>query len=868
MSAITYRSLGARKETFLAQCKSSSRPVDNTVNLQINYQPMIRKISRCCFAVLFAAVLQAQTSDYQLLQENQELEPPESQVQPAIPDVPGDDCIDKNSPACLAMQAGRQKALSEIKSRNRSTRQPADRDPTDIPGRENVKPSRPNARVTEPPTQFQRFVQASTGRMLPIYGSWLFDRVPSTFAPEDRIPAPPDYAVGPGDEIDVRVWGQVDFSRRLIVDRSGGIFLPRAGRITAAGLKLPELEDAIKAALRRVYINFELSVTMGQLRSMQIFILGQARRPGTYTVSSFSTLVNALFASGGPSSRGSLRDVQVKRGGKVLTHFDLYDLLLRGDKTKDVPLLPGDVIFIPNAGPRVAVEGSVQSPAIYELTAQTSFDDLLNYAGGLSPTAGQRAILERIDKHSTLHAEDINLTREDVATMPRDGDIVRILSIVPRFERTVTLRGNVADPIRVAWYPGMKISALIPNKESLLTRGYWHVHNNLLHQDSQPERAGAGKDAGTDGANGDEKILPSSLYRENARSTSTDSSLAAATGKSDTLSIREFIKKNDLQPMAPDIDWNFASIERLDTNNLSTHLISFNLGKVVLDRDASADIELAPGDVVTIFSSADITMPRAQQTKYVRLEGEIKMAGVYSVSAGDTLRDLVARAGGLTQNAYLFGAQFTRESTRKEQQRRYSDYLDQLENDINQNAATLSGRIISAPQANSAQLTIANERALVARLRQAVATGRIVLDLQPRSAGIDALPEIQLENADRLFVPPVPSTVNVVGMVNNQAAFLYASDLRLGDYLQDAGGASRYADRRRAFVIRADGSVIAKETRSRLFSNSFDSLRMYPGDTLVMPTNVSKTTFLRSLIDWSQVVSNFGLGVAAVNVLR
>jgi protein involved in polysaccharide export with SLBB domain len=320
--------------------------------------------------------------------------------------------------------------------------------------------------------------------------------------------------------------------------------------------------------------------------------------------------------------------------------------------------------------------------------------------------------------------------------------------------------------------------------------------------------------------------------------------------------------------MAPDINWNYASIERLDTNNLSTHLIPFNLGKVVLEHDAAADVELAPGDVVTVFSSADITVPRDQQTKYVRLEGEIKRAGVYSVLPGETLQDVLLRAGGLTQNAYLYGAQFTRESTRKEQQQRYSAFLDQLENDINQNAATLSGRVVSATQASSAQLTLASERALVSKLRQANATGRIVLDLQPDSDGADAIPKIPLENGDRLFVPPMPSTVNVVGMVNNQAAFLYASDLRLNDYLEEAGGPSRYADRGRTFVIRADGSVIAKQGRSGLFTSSFGSVRMYPGDTLVVPTNVTKTTFLRGLLDWSQVVSNFGLGVAAINVLR
>jgi protein involved in polysaccharide export with SLBB domain len=617
------------------------------------------------------------------------------------------------------------------------------------------------------------------------------------------------------------------------------------GRISVSGVKFAQLREVLRSALGRVYRNFDINVNMGQLRSMQIFVLGQAHRPGAYVVSSLSTLVNALFASGGPSSRGSLRNVQLKRGHAVVTTLDLYDLLLQGDKTKDVSLLSGDIIFIPDAGPRVAIEGSVASPAIYELKPETTLGDIISYAGGLASTAaGQRAIVERIDKRSTLHSEDVELTPSGFATHPLEGDVIRILSIVPRFERTVSLRGNVADPVRMAWRAGMKVSDLIPNRESLLTRGYWNQRNQLLSS---------------------ERTV---VYKDETLNTTSDTSLAAATEKPDTPPIREFPRQFDMQPIAPDIDWHYATIERLNSQDLTTRVISFDLGKLVIDNDPSANLALEPGDVVTVFSNADIAVPRAQQTKYVRVEGEIKLAGVYSVLPGETLRDVVARAGGLTPHAYLFGLQFTRESTRKEQQKRYSDFLDQLESDINQNSAMLPGQVASSEQAAAAEGLIAKQRAQVARLRKTGATGRIVLDVAPDSRSITVIPALPLENGDRLFVPSIPATVNVVGMVYNQAAFLYDPDLRFGDYLQSAGGASRYADRRRAFVIRADGSVVSRDTRVRLFSSNFDSLRMYPGDVLVMPTNVLKTTLLRSLIDWSQIISNFGLGVAAVNVLK
>ena len=365
-----------------------------------------------------------------------------------------------------------------------------------------------------------------------------------------------------------------------------------------------------------------------------------------------------------------------------------------------------------------------------------------------------------------------------------------------------------------------------------------------------------------------ETIGTGSNYRDLAPDAAGDASSGAASSGENGPPIRQFFARNDIQPPAPDINWDYAVVERLDRNTLTTSLLPFNLGKAVIDHDASADLTLEPRDIVTILSTADVSIPRARQTKYVRLEGELKMAGVYTVRPGETLRELVSRAGGLTPSAYLFGAQFTRESTRREQQKRFKEFLDTLEREVDQSAATVGGRVAFGDQAALAQSAIANQHTLIERLRQTPISGRIVLDLNPSSNGVDALPDIPLESGDRLYVPARPSTVNVVGTVYNQAAFLYATDRTLGDYLQEAGGPTRFADKAHLFVIRADGSVVAKAGRSDLFRRNFDSLQIYPGDTLVMPTFVNKTTLLRGLIDWSQVFSNFGIAAAAVNVLR
>lgn len=254
----------------------------------------------------------------------------------------------------------------------------------------------------EPLTEFQKFVASTTGQSLPIFGASLFSSVPSTFAPLDLTPVPPEYVIGPGDELRIRVWGQVNFQTNLRVDRSGEVFLPQVGPVHVAGLPFSALDEHLRGAIGRVYHNFDLTANVGQIRAIQVYVSGQARRPGVYTVSSLSSLVDALFASGGPSVQGSMRHIQLRRGSAVVTDFDLYELLTRGDKSKDVKLQSGDVIFIPPAGAQAAVTGSVRNPAIYELRADESLASLLSDAGGVTSVAAEgRVSIERIEDHNS-----------------------------------------------------------------------------------------------------------------------------------------------------------------------------------------------------------------------------------------------------------------------------------------------------------------------------------------------------------------------------------------------------------------------------------------------------------------------------------
>ncbi|HTV83276.1 MAG TPA: polysaccharide biosynthesis/export family protein [Acidobacteriaceae bacterium] len=761
----------------------------------------------------------------------------------------------------------------------------------------------------QPLTEFQKFVASTTGQVLPIFGADLFDEVPSTFSQLRMTPVPASYVIGPGDELRIRVWGQVNFSADDLVDRAGEIYLPQIGQVHVAGLPFSDLENHLRAAISRVYRNFQLTADLGRIRSIQVYVTGQARRPGVYTVSSLSTLVDAIFASGGPSSAGSMRRIELHRNGRVVTVFDLYALLIHGDKSQDAPLESGDVVFIPPAGPQVALVGSVRMPAIYELLPGEALSQAIADAGGPSAVASQTSIsIERIDDHRDRYAMDVTWDSAGLATQLHDGDLIRLYSILPLYRKTVTLRGNTANPGRFAWHSGMRLSDLIPDKASLVTRNYWWKRAQLglpapefepllnfpdLHQPGAPEElpraqflgqagtppevtpgtgpsaasssAAAQMENGTNaGANpgGSSGAAPAASTNPSAQQSASSASLGAAYSTPTTSS------RTTVGPVAPDIDWHYAVIERLDPKTLRTRLIPFDLGSLVLDHDPSQNFLLQPGDVVTVFSQADISVPIEQETKFVTLEGEFVHSGVYTVHSGETLRDLVRRAGGFAPDAYLYGSQFTRVSTRVLQQARIDEYIQQLELEMQNSAlAMISSAAMSPGAMSSAPAAQTSEQALIAKLREVRATGRIVLQFNPRSKGLDVLPNIVLENGDKFVVPPLPAAVNIVGAVYDQNSFLYRPGMRAGEYLHLAGGPDRDADRKHMFIIRADGSVVSRNAANTLWGSEFDALPMSPGDTIVVPQKVLKPSPILAMMAWSQLFSQFALGATALSVV-
>jgi polysaccharide biosynthesis/export protein len=714
------------------------------------------------------------------------------------------------------------------------------------------------ASAPEPPSEFQRFAASSMGKILPIFGAALFEKAPTTFAPLDRVPVTDGYVIGPGDEILLRVWGQVSLDLRLQVDRAGSVYIPQAGNVNVSGIQFRQLSDYMRTQLGRVFRNFDLSVSMGQLRSIQIFVMGQARQPGAYTVSSLSTLVNALFASGGPSAQGSMRHIQLKRGSQVAADLDIYDLLLRGDKSGDVRLMPEDVIYVPPVGAQIAVSGSLKNPAIYELKNEKTIGELIQMAGGLSATADRkRATIERIKDGSSREVLDIALGSDWMKMPILDGDVFQVLAIAPRFDNTVTLRGNVANPGRFSWRAGMRLRDIIPDKESLITRDYWKKRN-LLGNNPVADLNLEKSDASGSTAQG--SALNDYLRQQYRLKGLTPKEVAEIEIAAES---QRKPAETRIESAAPDINWSYAVIERQNPQDLKADLIPFHLGKLVLEKDENQNMELRSGDVITVFSQMDIRGPEMQQTRSVRLEGEFYAPGIYTVGPGETLGQIIQKAGGLTPQAYLFGSEFVRESTRRNQQKRLDQYVRDLEQEIEKAAPSRLGTAAGAEESARLASEIQSQRQLAQQLRSIKATGRIVLSLEPGSNDISKIAGLALEDGDQFIVPAKPATVNVLGAIYNPNSFIHAEKQQVRDYVLQAGGPTRSADEKRLYIVRADGSVLPKQHTS-----SFEKLRLNPGDSVVMPEQLFKTTFLMGLRNWSQVISQFGLGAAAINILR
>jgi protein involved in polysaccharide export with SLBB domain len=711
------------------------------------------------------------------------------------------------------------------------------------------------------PNEFQKFIFDSSGIHLPVFGANFFASGASTFAPLGNAPVPADYTLGVGDELMIRGWGSIDINYRAKIDRNGLVSIPTVGSVVLAGVKAGDAEGVIRSAVGRLYKGVNINVNFGKLRAITVYVVGQAKRPGTYTVSSLSTLVTAVFASGGPNAYGSMRRVQVKRGGSVAAELDLYSFIARGDKSADIKLRDGDTIFIPAASAYVALTGKVNTPAVYELRGtQDTVESLLEFAGGMPVVADPRRVfLERIDasRNQPRTVEQFVLNGEGLKRTLKNGDVLNITSITPDFSNAVILRGNVDQAVRVPYKPGMRVSDLIPSREYLITRNSIRRQNNALGEgdkDKAKEQRQQDRDA---------------VVQEHDQDRDLDrkSENGGGNGKVDSIAAR-------IGGLIDEINWDYAVVERINRADLTVSLIPFNLGKVFADPGGTQNIQLQPGDTVTIFSQKDVAVPMAKRRIFVRVEGEVNVPGVYQMTAGETLQSLLSRAGGPTANGYLFGTAFYREQVRKEQELNLQKAASRLETQLRNEQGKAAANIRSTADAVSAearrQAELLSAKESIARLRQLRPEGRIAFGLDPRETSFSKLPQLKLQNGDRLVVPAKLDFVHVFGAVNGESSPLWRPNSRVNDYVKMVG-MTQDADRDNIFILRVDGSVVSRNSGNWYFGG-FGGVEVMPGDSIVIPEKFDKETgwtkFTQGTKEWAQIFANFGLGAAAIKTLR
>jgi protein involved in polysaccharide export with SLBB domain len=717
------------------------------------------------------------------------------------------------------------------------------------------------------------------------FGYDLFDEAPSTFSPVTDVPVPADYVVGPGDQFSVQLFGSQNRTLALLVNREGTISFPELGPIRVGGLTFTAAKQTIESRVAQQMIGARANVSMADTRAIRVLVLGEAVQPGSYTVSGLATMTTALFASGGVKPIGSLRDVQLKRQGKIVRRLDLYDLLIRGDTSDDAKLLPGDVIFIPPVGSTVSVDGEVKRPAIYELRGETTVDALIQMAGGLTPEADAgRASLVHIDENGRRTVVEVNLSRS-VGTGPRNGDVLQVSRLRPQLDSGVILEGFVYRPGPMAWREGMRLTDVIGSVDELKPNA--DQHYVLVRRETGQDRrvsvrsadlaaalAARGSTADLalqprdriivfDLAPGRERIIEPLLDELRLQSDlSRPTEIVRVGGRIKVpgdYPLETGMRVSDLLRAGGNLDAGAyggkAELARYTVNRegaRQTDLIEVDLA-ALRAGDAAANVELRPFDFLLVKETTDWG-----EQESVTLKGEVRFPGVYPIRRGETLRAVIERAGGLTPRAFAKGSAFTRRDVKENEQKQLDRLTERLRSDL----ASMSLQAAVANQGAASQ-ALQTGQSLLAQLQSSKAVGRMVIDLPGLMAGpVGGAKDPQLRDGDELVIPMLRQEVTVIGEVQNATSHFFSSSLKRDDYIALSGGTTRKADKRQIYVVRADGSVTAQ--RTSLFKRGYEAA-MQPGDTVVVPLDTERMPRLPFWQAVTQIIYNLAVSVAAVN---
>lgn len=719
------------------------------------------------------------------------------------------------------------------------------------------------------------------------FGYDLFDHPISTFAPATNVPVPSDYVVGPGDELDVELYGTKNSNLRLFVGRDGRVAFPELGPIGVGGETFENVKAGLESRIERQMVGVRANVTMGETRSIRVFVLGDAKSPGSYTISGLGTITAALFAAGGVQPIGSLRNIQLKRHGQIVRRLDLYDMLIRGNTTDDARLLPGDVIFIPPIGPTVTVDGEVHRPAIYEIRNEASVAEVIQLAGGLTAEADTAKLaLTRIDGNLHRIVLQVDLSaRAAESQSVRNGDSLRVSRLRPTLDAGVIVQGYVYTAGAFAYRPGMRLTDVLRSVDDLKPNA--DLHYILIRRELPPDRrvtvlsADISQALAEPGSAADVPLmahdritvfdLQSSRDRvirpllEDLRLQSNirrPDEVVRIDGRANVpgeypfeagMTVRDLIRAGGgLSDAAYGGGAELTRYEVVNGEQRRTELIQVNLA-AVLRGDPAANLHLEP------FDSLSIKEVQAwNDQEMITLRGQVKFPGRYSVQPGETLKSVLERAGGLTQYAFAEGSVFTRTELRDREQKELDMLAVRMQNDIA--FVALQGTV--ANQAGAAA-ALSVGQSLLTQLRAARAVGRLVINLpQMMRAPIGSIYDVVLRDGDQLIVPKQQQEITVIGEVQTVTSHLYRPGLSRDDYINLSGGKTARADSGRIYVVRADGSVVANGG-ARWFNTN--STKMEPGDTVVVPLNAEHMPPLPLWQAVSQILYNVAIAVLAVH---
>jgi len=718
-----------------------------------------------------------------------------------------------------------------------------------------------------------------------------FFRKPGSFAPLLDVPVGPDYVVGPGDTLVVTSSGSLEGTWSLEVNRNGEIILPKVGAVPVLGVPFARVSEVIRANLSKAFVNVQVQVTLGKLRLIKVYIVGEVSRPGDYDVTSLSTVINALIAAGGPTKNGSLRSIQVKRGGEVVETVDLYEFLLKGDKTHDIRLQSGDVLYVPLIGHTAGIGGDVKRPAIYELSTEKTLKDLLELAGGFNPSGYlHRLQISRLEAHDKKLVADFSIDPKisgkeleelTAGIAIQNQDIVKIFPIDITVRNHVRLEGYVLRPGPYALKPGMRVRDLI-GPDNLLPEYYPDnlEITRLVLPDFHPEVLYVNLEKAMQGEESDNILLNEfdvvQVFSRWEMEEMPKVRIGGEVNKPGAYRVMENMKLRDLVLISGNVKKTAflgnAEITRTEITKtgVTSHIINVDLEKA-LKGNPEDNILLADMDEVVIRRVPDW---KEETNRYVTLNGEFRFPGTYPILKGEKLSSIIRRAGGYTDKAYLKGAKFTRAIVAEIQQKRMDEIIARTENDIAQKQSELASVASSKEELEATKSALEGLSKSLERLKSVKAEGRVSLVLAPLEDLKKTSSDLELMGGDTLTVTQSPNAVMVLGEVYNPTTVIYSPGMQVSHYLKKAGGPTSEAEEDEMYVIRIDGTVESRNSTSfgmhwdndgKSWSfGGFNSITLDAGDTLVVPQRLEKIAWMREIKDIAYIIGQIALTAGVV----